>query len=295
MITLSHARKLITKALRKAESDALDEGVDVTTQEFKDALKLVQSRLLEEMSIPEEDYGAFIESLKDIGRAKKLAAEEKMLEKITPKLEEFKVEVIGLIPEIPEVIIPPPDYNDLLNKPPQLTAEMVEEMIQVAIKGVRQESFIKVTRPTVIQKEEYDDRRLQRHLDTLEEKISEIKIPPPVDIESVKEELLEEFENRFADNFKKNIKIFDMPDWRKLAMGLQGQIDTLSTFNATGNPEIPTGTVNGVNTSFTVLHTPKAVIIDGMYRVSGFGYTYSGGIITVDADNPPVFFIRSIF
>lgn len=56
----------------------------------------------------------------------------------------------------------------------------------------------------------------------------------------------------------------------------------------------PTGTVNGVNTTFTV---PAGTIItsitvDGLVRYSGFGYTYSDPTITVDPLAPPVEYIR---
>jgi len=61
------------------------------------------------------------------------------------------------------------------------------------------------------------------------------------------------------------------------------------------NVETPTGTVNGVNTTFTVSNAPTFVIIDGMVRFSGFGYTYSLGTITVDPLIPPTSFIRSIY
>jgi hypothetical protein len=59
--------------------------------------------------------------------------------------------------------------------------------------------------------------------------------------------------------------------------------------------ETPTGTVNGVNTLFTTANTPLYVIVDGMFRVSGFGYSYAGVTITVDSLAPPVQFIRSFF
>lgn len=55
--------------------------------------------------------------------------------------------------------------------------------------------------------------------------------------------------------------------------------------------EIPSGTVNGVNTSFTVANTPVLVEESGQTMVSAsddptnYGYTYSGGTITFV--NPP--------
>lgn len=65
--------------------------------------------------------------------------------------------------------------------------------------------------------------------------------------------------------------------------------------SASLNVETPTGTVNGVNVTFTVLNTPKIVIIDGLCRFSGLGYTYASGTITVDSLIPPISFIRSIY
>ncbi|RJO60393.1 hypothetical protein C4544_05200 [candidate division WS5 bacterium] len=59
--------------------------------------------------------------------------------------------------------------------------------------------------------------------------------------------------------------------------------------------ETPTGTVNGVNTTFTVTNEPKFVVIDGMIRFDGLGYTYAAGTIEVDPLIPPTSFIRSIY
>ena len=59
--------------------------------------------------------------------------------------------------------------------------------------------------------------------------------------------------------------------------------------------EVPTGSVNGSNTVFTVSNTPVFVIIDGVVRVEGFGYSYDGGTITVNALVPPQEFIRSYY
>ena len=61
------------------------------------------------------------------------------------------------------------------------------------------------------------------------------------------------------------------------------------------NVETPVGTVDGSNVTFTVSNEPKYVIVDGLTRFVGFGYTYAGGTITVDALAPPVEHIRSIY
>lgn len=73
--------------------------------------------------------------------------------------------------------------------------------------------------------------------------------------------------------------------------------DTL-TFNATGGGpggltvETPTGTVNAVNTVFTVSAEPQWVVADGTTYFDGAGYTY--GALTVTMDIPPSASIKAI-
>lgn len=61
------------------------------------------------------------------------------------------------------------------------------------------------------------------------------------------------------------------------------------------SPEIPTGTINGINNIFTVLNTPKYIVVDGLVRRETKGYTYSAGTITVDPLQPPVYDIFSYY
>lgn len=71
--------------------------------------------------------------------------------------------------------------------------------------------------------------------------------------------------------------------------------DTI-TFNSSGGGstvETPTGTVNAVNTVFTVTAEPKFVVADGTTYFDGAGYAYSALSITMDV--PPSASIRSIY
>lgn len=70
---------------------------------------------------------------------------------------------------------------------------------------------------------------------------------------------------------------------------------TLSATGATIASETPVGAVDGVNTTYTVSHTPLFIIADSNFRVSGQGYTYSAPTITMDPLIPPVTFIRSYY
>jgi hypothetical protein len=61
------------------------------------------------------------------------------------------------------------------------------------------------------------------------------------------------------------------------------------------NTEVPVGAINSSNTTYTVTNTPIAVVVDGMFRTAGAGYTYSAPTITVDPLTPPVYSIISIY
>ena len=56
--------------------------------------------------------------------------------------------------------------------------------------------------------------------------------------------------------------------------------------------ETPTGTINSVNTSFTVTAQPKWVVSDGVTFFSGAGYSYAALVITMEI--PPSQYIRAI-
>lgn len=60
-------------------------------------------------------------------------------------------------------------------------------------------------------------------------------------------------------------------------------------------PETPIGTVDGVNVTFTVTHTPVQLFTDGLLRVLGTDYTYAVGTITMNALLAPVNSIISYY
>lgn len=70
---------------------------------------------------------------------------------------------------------------------------------------------------------------------------------------------------------------------------------TISATGATISSETPVGAVDGVNTTYTVTHTPLFVIADSNFRIAGQGYTYAAPTITMDPLIPPVEFIQSYY
>jgi len=69
--------------------------------------------------------------------------------------------------------------------------------------------------------------------------------------------------------------------------------DGVVTVAVASNVETPTGAVDGANTTYTVLHTPKYITLDGQMLYEGYGYSLSG--LTVTTDIAPNTIIRSHF
>ena len=57
--------------------------------------------------------------------------------------------------------------------------------------------------------------------------------------------------------------------------------------------ETPSGTVNGINTVFTVINVPVYIVSDGTTYFPNSGYTRIGLTITMDV--PPTSFIKSAY
>lgn len=63
-----------------------------------------------------------------------------------------------------------------------------------------------------------------------------------------------------------------------------------------GSVETPTGAVNGTNVTFTASNDPLYLIVDGLIKIEGIHYTYSGGTITISStDDAPYQYIRAIY
>lgn len=77
--------------------------------------------------------------------------------------------------------------------------------------------------------------------------------------------------------------------WDLIAQkGSTGSISGLSV-------ETPSGAVNGVNTSFTVLNTPSFITINGLVQTEGEDYTIVGLAITTTNPPPTGSLIRSYY
>lgn len=75
----------------------------------------------------------------------------------------------------------------------------------------------------------------------------------------------------------------------------------VGTGPGTVNLELPTGTVDGVNTTFAATNTPRWLSIDGLnkfnatYNPSNPGWSYAAGTITILDGAPPILSIVSFY
>jgi hypothetical protein len=126
---------------------------------------------------------------------------------------------------------------------------------------------------------DYDSEKLNKTLSTIP---TEDDLKQYIDLE-------------ISNSFKNNINILGMPDFRKLALGLQGQIDDLRSQVGVGSSgfEIPTGTVNGTNREFTWLVEHNAISVDGiiLQKTQQSGDTNWSGTTTTTLTVAPVFSI----
>ncbi len=77
---------------------------------------------------------------------------------------------------------------------------------------------------------------------------------------------------------------------------LQNQVNNTPASTGGGvNIETPSGTIDGANTSFTVTHTPKYLIGDGIAKYENDAYTLSGLTIAWTDGSPPTQSLRSIY
>lgn len=167
-------------------------------------------------------------------------------------------------------------------KPPQIIHQIVKETT------IEKPQVIRETKTErVIEERAYNEKPLQEKLGALSKRLDEfLKVakPEPVDTESLKDEIRQDFSKHFAHN----IDMLGMPNFRKLAMGLQQQIDDILS-NGTGGGSGGTYTQligDGATRDFAVTGTPKAVFLRSSVYFPEAGYIdIAGGIMTLTDTN----------
>jgi len=303
MTNFQRFKKQLEKWLKKAEEEAIEAGVDITSPEFLALLLELKKKILATKGL----------TLEEFERLEKEEEERKELEKedISTKLKVIKLSK-NLTETEKEVKKLSEQFREELDKikKSQLTAEDVRKMMP-EIKDYSSEireikRLVTNDLPHQLaalkkEKEELNQNilQLQNSFTDLVRQIREInnkKIPKPKPI----------FNKKEADRIKELAKVdleglvqrqFNqlMPGpLRQLAMGLQNQIESIGTF---AEAETPSGTINGSNKDFTLTYAPNPVsslqvFVNGMYMTAGEDYTLSNKTITFNTAPPTNSIIR---
>lgn len=199
--------RLLKRVYAELEAEALKSGIVGSSKKFQEmqdkARELVLSNngfTLEQYLQAKADSEAFTQS----------------------DLLNFVEETKGEVKRLSEVHIPSKkEIMELAHEvakqyivPPKVTNEIVKEII------IKEPKILETVRE-ITNTVEYNDEKLREELSKIDKKVSEIKIPEPFN----EKELEERLSNKFGEMFEENINTLGMPNFRKLAMGLQGQID----------------------------------------------------------------------
>jgi hypothetical protein len=206
--------------------------VDISSEEYDAILNQAREKILAESGFTVSEY---LETKNQINseristKSKRDSEFKEIFEKVSViKGEKGETPTDEKIIELIRPLIPTP----IPGKTP--TQKELVELIKPLIPKVKNgetpsnERLLSLIRPLLSTDIETYINPLEAAVGYIEDKVNNIKIPDipkPIDIE----ELRENFRNDFSEFLRKNIDILGMPDFRKLALGLQSQIDELNS------------------------------------------------------------------
>src|SRR3990167_1217257 len=237
--------RLLKVVYKELEKEAITEGIDLASEEYEEGINKAREAVLKRMGFTMEEYRE-VKKQSELNRRQERDARTMELMSDT----KLKVERLGErhIPTTEEIVKLAKAVALKEIKPPiiinQIVKETVVEKPIVIEKTIKEERVVKI---------DYDDHPIREEMNKLSQKIDGA---PKFDFDAFANELREEF-----SSFKKNINTFGAPDFRKLAMGLQQQIDDVNT--ATLTTLAPTGAINGSNTVFVFSSPPNIIVTDG--------------------------------
>lgn len=228
--------RLLKQAYKELEEEALEEGIDLLSPEYKEMMDELRIKVLETHGFTLEEYRSVKEDTLNFSQ------EEKTILSHVEELEKtFKEKTERHIPTEEEIEAIAEKVAQKYVKPPQIINKIVDR------ETIKQPKIIKET-VRVTERVEYNDKDIKKELETLSKKVSQYK---EVDIEALKNDFKKSHDTlREALNIEWGSK---MPDFRKMGMGLQAQIDDLRANRSSGGGTW--GTITGTITDQTDLVT----------------------------------------
>jgi hypothetical protein len=264
---LKKIMRLLKELYKELEHEAMESGVSIFSETYKDMQAQVRMALLKKMGYTLDEYREAKDALSSNDNvAKKIDEVNEGIALLEERVMEVEERHIPDEEEISEIV-------ERLAKPPVVNNTTIEKI-------VKETTVEKPIKETIIEREEYEDGPIWAEIGFLADRLENLPEPSEPDYEELKEEL----RNDFADYFEHNINTLDMPDFRKLAMGIQDQVDRLKEYNitsVTSDYEIRTGDSLIIATGTVTITLPTAVGFKGQYSIKNIGT----GTVTVATRN----------
>lgn len=206
------------------EKEAIEQGVSLLSTEYEQVLAKARLAVLEQAGFTIEEYRSAKAKVAGFSQADLLDVVEVQDSKIGNIHDRY-------IPTVEDIERIAEEVAQKYVVPPVVTNQIVKETT------IEKPRIIETVRE-ITNREEYDDKHLTGELASLKEKLSNIEKPVS------KEEIQTDIKNYFAELFEHNINTLGMPDFRKLAMGLQAQIDAIDNSGGGGTWGSITGTLS---------------------------------------------------
>jgi hypothetical protein len=294
-------QKFISVLINKIEKEAIDNGEDISTSEFQDALLKIKEKILEEKGMTLDEYEKLRKGFKDVGFTSIKQAQEEFQNIMDLKL--YKKEM-----------------NELSGMKGMFegTRDEVEKIKGAIIskKGIL--DIVKPLIPKVPEPNDFDHPGIIKEIDGLNKKIRELNERLSSDIYNVEAKIPTEFKHALEEH--QNSKL--MKDLETLTDGsnadklhthklgekiirpffggggidethIRDMIDSKIAGVSGSTLSVELLAPNGVLTIFVVANEPVFVVADGQAMYDGYGYTYAAGSITME--NPPQSMLISFY
>ncbi len=198
--------RILKEVYAELEKEVIDKGGDILSPEYETLVAEARLAVLEKAGFTLEEYRQAKLKVSKLTPADVISEIERVEHRLNP-LEEAHIPTRAEIREIAH------EVAEEYIVPPQVTNQVVERI-----------TIEKPIKETVEVRVEYDDSSIKEKIESIGERLTNIKIPE-FNIEAIKSDLKLDF----GAMFEHNIDMMGMPDFRKLAMGLQGQIDKITS------------------------------------------------------------------
>ena len=302
MTNFKDLKRQIDKLLRKAEDEALNEGVDITSNEFQLLIRELKRKILAEKGINLEEYDRLENELEneeiniDDGELEKLtksvkknyrikkeeteAEKKEFNNKIKRLQEEYSDKIDTLKEEQDDKIQVLTDKTDIGKE--ELLSEIKILVNKSKEQGVVSNKQLKELKEWFLREALRKDREIDEIKDLIKSDTKTIDgltklqkgLTKEVDIVKKKDVIpkkLEEDMKRIAGTdwqglIQSGIKDLTPRLWHGMAYGLQNKInDKIASSNFIDN-ETPTGLINGSNKTFTLDYSPNPTTSLKVYR-----------------------------